>query len=86
VGSFWWRDIIGLSKNFLKIATYNVKKGNSVIFWKDLWNLGVLQWKSPQLYSFVRYQNISVKVFSLERSIEISDYPFLLKYLCNCLI
>lgn len=33
------------------------------MFWKDTWDLGVLQWKYPQLFSFVTDQYISVSKF-----------------------
>jgi hypothetical protein len=61
IGSFWWRDVMSHSKNFLMIATCNVGRGNSVCFWSHTWNLGVLKWKFPHLFSFAKNQNISVE-------------------------
>jgi hypothetical protein len=37
--------------------------GNTVCFWSDTWNLGVLKWQFPQLFSFCKNQNISVEKF-----------------------
>jgi hypothetical protein len=51
------------SENFLMIATCNVGRGNSICFWSDTWNLGVLKWQFPQLFSFAKNQNISVEKF-----------------------
>jgi hypothetical protein len=45
VGSFWWRDILSLSTNFFMIASCLVQKGDTIAFWKDFWDLGVLKWK-----------------------------------------
>lgn len=43
VDSFWWKDIMFLADNFFMIASCKVQQGNSVRFWCDLWDLGVLQ-------------------------------------------
>lgn len=45
------------------LATCKVHKGDSVQFWKDLWDLDVLQWRYPQLFSFVRNEKIYVMSF-----------------------
>ena len=63
VGSFWWRDIMSLSDSFRSLAVCAVNMGDTVLFWKDKWNLGVLQLQFPQLFSFVRKENISVGRF-----------------------
>lgn len=47
----------------MKIATCSVNNGLTVMFWKDLWDLGVLQWRFPQLFSFARLKNISCRDF-----------------------
>lgn len=47
IGSFWWRDIISLSRNYMMIASCSIGNGLTVSFWKDLWDLGVLQWRFP---------------------------------------
>lgn len=63
VGSFWWRDIISLSQHFFMLATCNIHNGDTVSFWKDLWDPGVLQWRFPQLFSFTKQPNISARKF-----------------------
>jgi hypothetical protein len=63
VSSFWWRDIMSLSDNFFMMASYTSPTGNTIYLWRDTWNLGVLQRKIPQLYSFTLNKNISAQAF-----------------------
>jgi hypothetical protein len=51
---------MSLSHNYLMIASCKARSGLTCTFWKDSWDLGVLQHKFLQLFSFVRDQNISV--------------------------
>lgn len=37
--------------------------GNSICFWTDLWDLGILQCCFPQLFSFVQNKKIFVRKF-----------------------
>lgn len=43
VGFFWWRDVLSLSSDFRGMASCVVGKGNTVCFWHDLWNFGLLK-------------------------------------------
>jgi hypothetical protein len=45
------------------IASCQVDKGNTVYFWSDTWNSGVLKWKFPVLFSVAKNQNISLHKF-----------------------
>ena len=54
---------MSLSDSFRSLAVCAVNMGDTVLFWKDKWNLGVLQLQFPQLFSFVRKENISVGRF-----------------------
>jgi hypothetical protein len=63
VGSFWWRDIMSLSNHFFMMAACTAREGHTLYFWRDTWNAKVLQWKFPQLYSFILNENISLKAF-----------------------
>lgn len=45
VGSFWWRDIMSLTDSYFMIASCLAKKGTSISFWNDLWDLGVPKWR-----------------------------------------
>src|SRR5438105_10116263 len=37
VGSFWWKDVLRLNTIFRGIARCTVSRGDSVLFWDDLW-------------------------------------------------
>jgi hypothetical protein len=43
VGSFWWRDIMSLTDNYFMLASCEANMGDTMYFWRDTWNLGVLQ-------------------------------------------
>lgn len=63
VGSFWWKDVMSLLGEFLKIEACHVNKGNTTCFWADTWDFSVILHKSPQLHSFAKKKNISVSKF-----------------------
>jgi hypothetical protein len=65
IGSFWWKDVMSYNANFLMLASCKAGRGNSICFWSDTWDLGVLRWKYPQLFSFAKNQNVSIKKFLL---------------------
>jgi hypothetical protein len=62
VGSFWWRHM-SLSDHLSMMAACIVNERSSLYFWRDTWNLGVLQLKFLQLYSFALNKNILAKAF-----------------------
>jgi hypothetical protein len=41
-GSFWWRDNQKLLNYFKGIAQASVGKGDTMLFWQDLWNGKIL--------------------------------------------
>jgi hypothetical protein len=47
VGSFWWRGVMSLSLDFRGFASCVVQMGNSVCFWEDIWNFGMLKFEYP---------------------------------------
>lgn len=53
-----------LSGNFFMIASCTAKKGNSISFWNDLWDLGVLKWRFLELFSFARKCRLFVAQFN----------------------
>lgn len=69
VGSFWWRDVMRLSLDFLGMASCVVGFGASVSLREDMLNFGLLKLEFPQFYYFARDQKLLVVVF-LTRSIE----------------
>jgi hypothetical protein len=54
---------MSISDNFFMMAECTANEGNTIYFWRDTWNAGVLQWKFPQLYSYALNKNISAKSF-----------------------
>lgn len=63
VGSFWRRDVISLSQDYFMISTCKLQSGVSISSWLDLWDLGVLRWRFPQIFSFARQPELSVSKF-----------------------
>lgn len=48
-GSFWWRDIMCLVKDFRGIAVGILGSGETLLFRKDLWNATGILGTSPML-------------------------------------
>jgi hypothetical protein len=59
-GSFWWRRNLNLLNSFKGIANATFGTGDTILFWKDLWNGSILSTLFPHLYSFVTQQDIIV--------------------------
>jgi hypothetical protein len=60
-GSFWWRDIVKLIPRFKPMTSVHVHDGSSVLLWQDIWNGHSLQQEFPELFSFSRNTNITIK-------------------------
>ena len=70
-GSFWWKSILKLVPEFRQAAVPKIGSGNTIRFWFDSWNQGILKDRFPQLFSFSRQEQISVqKIKSLEDASE----------------
>jgi len=54
---------------FRGIAFCSVGQGNTVSFWEDTWNFGLLKLEFAQLFSFARDPMISVAAF-LQRDVQ----------------
>lgn len=54
---------MSLASDFFKISTCNASVGDIVVFWSDLWGLGVIKWRFPQMFSFANRRNASVQKF-----------------------
>lgn len=74
-GSFWWKDIMGLLDDFKGFSRCSVSNGGSCLFWKDLWDYGLLLVTWPHLFSFAKDQDVSVAQFLAEE--EVLDNFFL---------
>lgn len=63
-----WKDIAKLMDEFLQMEQCQPNKGNSVMFWTNKWLTATLQSSFPQLYSYAKKQNCSIRFF-LEKEI-----------------
>jgi hypothetical protein len=59
--SFWWKDILKILVDFKSLTMVNVSDGASSLFWLDLWDGHILQQAFPELASYSKNVNISVK-------------------------
>jgi hypothetical protein len=59
--SFWWKDILKILVDFKSLTMVNVSDGASSLFWLDLWDGHFLQQAFPELASYSKNVNISVK-------------------------
>jgi hypothetical protein len=55
--SFWWRALCRLFDSFRGVAKPIVGRGDTTMFWKDIWNFGSLQQLYPHLFSFAKEPN-----------------------------
>jgi hypothetical protein len=61
-GSFWWKSIMKLLNVFKGISQAEAGSGDTILFWKDLWNGNILQNKYPQLFSFCTNENATLSM------------------------
>jgi hypothetical protein len=59
-GSFWWRSILKLLDIYKGISRAEFGKGDTILFWHDLWNYRVLKLSFPQLHSFAKNDLITL--------------------------
>jgi hypothetical protein len=60
-GSFWWRDSLKLISQFKDLAVISVRDGATCLLWHDKWDGIPLSLRFPELYSFCRNKNITLK-------------------------
>jgi hypothetical protein len=60
-GSFWWRDILSWHDSFKGMASVNIFDGATCLVWEDLWFNKVPKLNYPQLHSFAKRTDISIK-------------------------
>jgi hypothetical protein len=74
-GSFWWKDLLKLAKDFRKMATCKPAKGTSVMLWQDLWSDELISNKFPELFSFARKPKCSIRFFLDKDPATVFFYP-----------
>jgi hypothetical protein len=62
-GSFWRRAFCRLFDDYRGLSKATVRRGDTTMFWEDIWNFGSLQQLYPHLFSFAREPNCSVSHF-----------------------
>jgi hypothetical protein len=50
--TFWWKDNLKLLNCFKGIAQVTAGKGDTMLFWQDLWNGKILNQVYSHLFSF----------------------------------
>jgi hypothetical protein len=60
-GGFWWRSVLNLLTTIKGIAHATVGKGDTALFWTDMWNGINIQHSFPHLYSYALNTKITVK-------------------------
>jgi hypothetical protein len=58
--SFWWKSILKLLTTYKRFAQAEAGTGETILFWKDMWNGQFLQSIFPELYSFASNENITL--------------------------
>ena len=60
-GSFWWRDLLKLLNKFKGMASCQINDGSSCFLWEDIWNGHNLKLDCPQLFSFAKNTNLTLR-------------------------
>lgn len=61
VGSFWWRSVLKLLPAFKQFAICKAGRGDTTLFWTDIWLDQPLLQKFPELYSFTNNKEVSLQ-------------------------
>jgi hypothetical protein len=70
-GSFWQRSLLRKLNVYKGIAQAVAGTGESILFWKDIWNGYLLQNQFPHLFSYVVNEDITL--FSVLHQEELYD-------------
>ena len=61
-GSFWWRDVLKLLDKFKGMPSVSAADGASCLLWNDCWAWQPLKLKFPELHSFAKNPNLTLKI------------------------
>jgi hypothetical protein len=59
--SFWWRSMLRLLNLYKGISHAQAKSGESILFWKDVWNGRILYLSYPHVFSFAIEENATLQ-------------------------
>jgi hypothetical protein len=79
--SFWWKSILKLLTTYKRFAQAEAGTGETILFWKDMWNGQFLQSIFPELYSFASNENITLSTVLHQEACMISSIFLSLKKL-----
>jgi hypothetical protein len=62
VGSFWWKEVIGLFNKFQTMAICKPNKSGTILFWSQIWIRRDQPFRElyPQLFSFTKKPRCSI--------------------------
>jgi hypothetical protein len=65
VGSFWWKEVIGLFNKFQTMARCKPNRGGTILFWSQIWIGHDQPFKElyPKLFSFTKKPRCSIQYF-----------------------
>jgi hypothetical protein len=76
IGSFWWKSLLSLVKDYRGLAAPTIGDGRTILFWGDMWNRGTPAHQYPELFSFACNSKLTVKEANQkEHLIEIFQLP-----------
>lgn len=59
--SFWWKDVMQLADIYRGITMVQANIGDTILFWKDMWQHQILSESHPRAFSFAVDEDMSVK-------------------------
>ncbi|XP_010227963.1 uncharacterized protein LOC104581629 isoform X2 [Brachypodium distachyon] len=63
VGSFWWRDLVGLIAGYKEVARCLPGGGSTISFWKDAWDSDPFMTRFSRIFSFAINKEITLLEF-----------------------
>jgi hypothetical protein len=76
-GSFWWKAMLNLITIFKGISKADIKDGQTILLWQDLWNNNIKSMQMPELFSYSSSPACTVaQAASLHNLYDIFHTPF----------
>jgi hypothetical protein len=58
--STFWKDIMQVGRVFESVVTYQIRQGDRIWFWHDVWLRGILRYEFPTIFQLASQPNESV--------------------------